>query len=77
MITKYRRGGSHTRITPRQEELLHVLERFIAEGKSPTFEELAKEVGISKEGIYDQFVALRDKRYVVWTKRKARSLQVL
>ena len=65
------------RITPRQTELLTILARLLKNGVTPTFEEIAKEAGITRSGAFDQFHALRDKGYVIWQRGRARTLRIV
>lgn len=65
-------------LTKRQAELLNILRRRLAESEvSPNYDELAAELGTVRSNVYSLMCALKERGYVDWMPRKARSLRLV
>jgi SOS-response transcriptional repressor LexA len=65
-------------VSPRQEEVLAVLRRMIAEhGHSPTNRELAAELGVRSSAVHGSLLRLRALGRVTWEEGRARTLRVV
>ena len=76
MVTGSKRHESR-RMTPRQMEVLTFIRNYRASvGYSPTLQEIADELGITKVTVYEHVSALVDKGLLRHLAHKARSLEI-
>ena len=65
-------------LTKRQSDVLGVIRRRLAQSEvGPNYEEIAAELGIVKSGVARLMVGLKERGYVDWIPRKARSIRLL
>lgn len=74
---RFAQQWSAHRLTPTQLRILKLIdERTKRDGFSPTMQELAEELGVSKVTIFEHVAALVEKEAVTRDPHKARSLRV-
>lgn len=65
-------------VTPRQQEVLDFIRRFIADNKyPPTIREISEAFGISVKGAYDHVKALEKKQMIHCDTNRSRAIEVL
>lgn len=67
-----------TGLTPRMVQCLDAIRELTLDGVPPTVRELANHLGIaSSSQVQELLCALRDRRVIGWTPRRARSLYII
>lgn len=65
-------------ISEKQKDVLEYIEYFIQEnGYSPTYGEIAKELGCNIKCVFDKICLLEEKGYISTTPGKSRTIKVL
>jgi len=65
------------RVTPRQADILRLIHGFrVAHGYSPSLEEIAEELGVSRVTVHEHVHKLRAKRLLTGRRRVSRSLDL-
>lgn len=65
-------------LTPQMKVCLSAVERLSAGGSSPTLDELGAEMGgMAKSNVQRLLTRLKERRYVDWIPRKARSISIV
>lgn len=65
-------------LTPQMKACLNAVERLSADGSSPTLDELSAEMGgTAKSNVQRLLTRLKERRYVDWIPRRARSISVV
>jgi len=66
------------KLTPKQLDVLKLIVAYMrVNGVSPTLQEIADELGVSRVSVHEQFAALKEKGAIKFRKYRARSVKVV
>ena len=68
---------SRAGLTPQMRACLDAIQRLTRDSMPPTYDELARPLGVSKGGVARPLSALRERGYVDWMPEHARSLMLV
>ena len=69
--------GPHVTLTPKQTEIFTLIrDAIMRDGYSPTMQEIAQELGVSRVTVHEHIKALEKKGALTSSKHKARSLSI-